>query len=180
MRWVPAILAVLAVPAFSQDPTYSNTLAPYVASPDRIVDVMLEMARIKPGETLMDLGSGDGRILIAAAEKYKAKAIGVEISAKLVASTNLRIQQAKLSDQVKVIQGDVLKTDLNGADVVIMYLNSQFNLELRPKLEKSLKPGARVISHDYSIPGWKAARVERIEGRQGHVVYLYEIPVPKQ
>ena len=180
MRWVSAVLAIFALPAFSQDPTYSNKLAPYVASPDRIVDVMLEMAKIKPGETLMDLGSGDGRILFAAAEKYKAKAIGVEISPRLVASTNQRIQQAKLTDQVKVIQGDVLKTDLTGADVVIMYLNSQFNLELRPRLEKSLKPGARVISHDYSVPGWKPVRVERIEGRQGHVVYLYEIPASKQ
>lgn len=173
---VGILLAIVAVPAFSQDPrAFSNKLAPYVASPARVVDLMLEMAKIKPGETVYDLGSGDGRIVIAAAGKYKAKAVGVEISPKLVASATSEIERSGLTSQARVMQGDVLQTDLTGADVVTMYLDTQSNTKLRPRLEKFLKPGARVVSHDYPIPGWKATRVETVEGRQMHTIYLYEI-----
>src|SRR5690349_16751896 len=97
------LLAIAAFPAFSQSPgAYSNKLAPYVASPTRVVDLMLEMAKIKPGETVYDLGSGDGRIVIAAAGKYKAKAIGIEISPKLVASAAAEIERAGLSSDARV------------------------------------------------------------------------------
>jgi predicted RNA methylase len=172
---------IAALPAFSQDPRpFTNKLAPYVASPARVVDLMLEMAKIKPGETVYDLGSGDGRIVIAAAGKYKAKAVGVEISPKLVASASAEIEKAGLGGQARVVQGDVLQTDFTGADVVTMYLETKLNAELRPHLEKFLKPGARVVSHDYPVPGWKAARVEKVEGRVMHTIYLYEIQPAKQ
>jgi cyclopropane fatty-acyl-phospholipid synthase-like methyltransferase len=175
-----AVLAALPLAAFAQEPRYASKLAPYVASPVRVVDMMLEVARIKPGETLIDLGSGDGRILITAVEKYKAKAIGVEISPKLVADATTRIERAGLSDQAKVIQGDLLQADLSGADVVTIYLESKLNSDLRPRLEKLLKPGARVVSHDYPIQGWKPKMVEKTAGRQGHTIYLYEMPPTKQ
>jgi len=178
---VSALLMMAALPAFSQDPrAFTNKLAPYVASPSRVVDLMLEMARIKPGETVYDLGSGDGRIVVAAAGKYKAKAVGVEISPKLVASAAEEIEKAGLSAQARVMQGDVFQTDLTGADVVTMYLDTQSNAKLRPRLEKFLKPGARVVSYDYPVPGWKASRVEKFEGRQAHTIYLYEIQPTKQ
>jgi predicted RNA methylase len=178
---VALLLTIAALPAFSQDPrAYSNKLAPYVASPARVVDLMLEMAKIKPGETVYDLGSGDGRIVVAAAGKYKAKAVGVEISPKLVASATADIEKAGLSGQARVMQGDVLQTDFTGADVVTMYLETQLNAKLRPHLEKFLKPGARVVSHDYPVPGWKPTRVERVEGRVMHTIYLYEIQAPKK
>ena len=178
---VGLLLAVASLPAFSQDPrTFTNKLAPYVASPARVVDLMLEMAKIKPGETVYDLGSGDGRIVVAAAGKYKAKAVGVEISPKLVASATAEIEKAGLTGQARVMQGDVLTADFSDADVVTMYLETQLNAKLRPRLEKFLKTGARVVSHDYPVPGWKAARVEKIEGRRPHTIYLYEIPAPKQ
>ena len=178
---VGLLLALSVLPAFSQDPRdFTNKLAPYVASPTRVVELMLEMAKIKPGETLYDLGSGDGRIVIAAAEKYQAKAIGVEISPKLVASATAEIEKAGLSAQARVIQGDVLQTDFTGADVVTMYLETKLNGELRPNLEKFLKPGARVVSHDYPVPGWKPTRVEKVEGRVMHTIYLYEIQPPKK
>jgi cyclopropane fatty-acyl-phospholipid synthase-like methyltransferase len=141
---------------------------------------MLEMARIKPGETVYDLGSGDGRIVIAAAGRYRAKAVGIEISPKLVASATAEIDKAGLASQARVIQGDVLQTDFSGADVVTMYLETELNAKLRPRLEKFLKPGARVVSHDYPVPGWKPTRVEKIDGRQMHTIYLYEIQAPKQ
>ena len=140
---------------------------------------MLELASIKPGETVFDLGSGDGRVLIAAVEKYKAKAVGVEISPKLVSQANSNIEKAKLNGQARVIQGDLLKTDLTGADVVIIYLTTSFNEELRPRMEKFLKPGARVVSHDYAVPGWKPTMVVEADGRQKHPIYLYEMPPVK-
>src|SRR5690349_6342618 len=112
MRASAAVLLTIAtLPAFSQDPRpYTNKLAPYVASPAHVVDLMLEMAKIKPGETVYDLGSGDGRIVVAAAGKYKARAVGIEISPKLVASATAEIEKAGLSSQARVMQGDVLQT----------------------------------------------------------------------
>lgn len=176
-------IALVSLPAASpiaaQDTRYTNKLAPYVASPTRIVDRMLELASIKPGETLYDLGSGDGRILIAAAGKYKAKAVGVEISPKLAAEATERIRQAGLQNRAKVIEGDLLETDLSGADVVTIYLATSLNEKLRPRLEKYLKPGARVISHDYAVPGWKPAFVDRADERRGHVIFVYEMPPVK-
>ena len=181
MRWPATLIPVLAcLPVIAQNPRYGNKLSPYVASPVRVVDRMLEIANIKPGETLYDLGCGDGRILIAAAEKYKAKAIGVEISPKLVATANSRIEKAGLEGQARVIQGDLLDVDLTGADVVTIYLATQLNAQLRPRLEKFLKPGARVVSHDYAVPGWKPNKVDKTGERQGHLIYLYEMPPVKQ
>ena len=180
MRWAVTIAFLLAsLPAIAQDPRYSNKLAPYVASPARVVDRMLEIAGVKPGETVYDLGSGDGRILIAAAGKYKAKAVGIEISPKLAAEASARIDREGLGGQARVIQGDLLAADLTRADVVTIYLATSLNEKLRPRLERYLKPGARVVSHDYAIPGWKPSKVDRTDDRRGHVIYLYEIPPSK-
>jgi SAM-dependent methyltransferase len=173
------LLALLALPAFSQDPKYVSKLAPYVASPSHVVDLMLEMAKIKPGETVYDLGCGDGRILVPVVERYKAKAVGVEISHKLVEQASARVKKAGITDSAYVIEGNVLDTDLTNADVAIIYLSTELNSSLRPRLEKYLKPGARVVSHDYPVPGWRANRIERLDGKQMHLVYLYEMPPTK-
>jgi cyclopropane fatty-acyl-phospholipid synthase-like methyltransferase len=155
---------------------FTNKLAPYVASPAKVVDKMLELANLKPGETLYDLGCGDGRVLIAAAEKYKAKAVGVEISPRLVAKATANIAKQGVSDLAHVIEGDVLSADLSHADVVTIYLATSLNEKLRPRFERMLRPGARVISHDYAIPGWKATKVERTEDHHHHAIYVYEMP----
>jgi SAM-dependent methyltransferase len=177
MRWPASIaLALASVPAMAQNPRYTNKLSPYVASPVRVVDRMLEMAKIKPGETLYDLGCGDGRILIAAVQQYKANAVGVEISPKLVARAESWIKKAGVDGQAHVIQGDLLDVDLTGADVVTIYLSTPLNAKLGPRLEKYLKPGARVVSHDYEVPGWKPTKVDKTEGNQGHLIYLYTMP----
>ncbi|HUA85083.1 MAG TPA: class I SAM-dependent methyltransferase [Bryobacteraceae bacterium] len=173
------MVLALALPVMGQDPRFTDRLAPYVSSPVRVVDRMLELAKIKPGETLYDLGCGDGRILIAAVEQYKVKAVGVEISPKLAAKAQESIARAGLQSQARVIPGDLLHVDFSGADVVAIYLSTQLNRELRPLLEKYLKPGARVVSHDYAIPGWKAAKVDRTGGSKSHVIYLYEIPATR-
>ncbi len=183
MRWISVVLALASLsmtgPAFAQDPRYTNKLAPYVGTPARVMDRMLELANIKPGDTVYDLGCGDGRIVIAAALRYKAKAVGVEISPKLASQANSAIEKAGLSGRARVIQGDLLKADLTGADVVTIYLATQLNAQLRPRLEKYLHAGARVVSHDYAVPGWKPTRIERTEGKGGHVIYVYEMPPVK-
>jgi cyclopropane fatty-acyl-phospholipid synthase-like methyltransferase len=142
---------------------------------------MLELADIKPGETLYDLGSGDGRVLITAVQRYRAKAVGIEISEALVKSTNDRIQKFGLSNDARVIQGDLLQIDLSPADIVTIYLATDSNEILRPNLEKYLKPGARVVSHDYVVPGWKPKFVDKdLPDARGHVIYLYQIAAKKK
>lgn len=183
---IPAICVILV---FSQGllygqhrvKHYSNSLAPYVVSPQQIVDRMLELADLKAGETLYDLGSGDGRILITAVQRYRAKAVGIEISDALVSSTNERIQKLGLQNDARVIHGDFMQVDLSPADVVTIYLATDSDEILRPNLEKYLKVGARVVSHDYPVPGWKAKTVDKdLPEARGHVIYLYQIAAKKK
>ena len=184
---VPFVLALLtfvsssSVFAQSRLGQYSNKIAPYVVSPQAIVDRMLEIADLKPGETLYDLGSGDGRILVTAARRFRAKAIGIEISEALVKSTNEKIAAMGLQNLASVVHGDLLGVDLSRADVVTIYLMTNSNEMLRPNLEKYLKPGARVISHEYPVAGWKAKYVEKADpSARGHVIYYYLMPAEKK
>ena len=132
---------------------------------------------LKPGETLYDLGSGDGRIVIAAAQKYGARAVGVEISERLVRTANENIKRAGVEARVRIIQGHLLDVDLSEADVVTLYLLTSSNDQLRPNLEKYLKPGARVVSHDFQIRGWKPVKVERaLAHNREHTIYVYRMP----
>ena len=158
-----------------------NRLAPFVASPQNVVEKMLEAAGLKPGETLYDLGSGDGRVLITAAQRFGARAVGIEISPREAKASTERIKTLKLDDKASVIEGDLLTADLSQADVVTIYLTTRSNDEIRPNLEKYLKPGARVVSHDYEIRGWAPARVETVEAhKRAHHLYIYTMPPRKQ
>jgi SAM-dependent methyltransferase len=161
---------------------YTKKLAPFVASPQRIVDRMLEIASIKPNETVFDLGCGDGRILFQAAQKYQAKGVGIEIDEKLVQSTSSRVVEMGLQNRVRIQQGNLMDADLSSADVVTIYLLTQSNELLRPRLEKMLRPGTRVVSYDYVVPGWKPKRIDRTAetANGGHLIYLYEMPPEKQ
>ena len=175
------VFAPAALEAQSRVKHYSNSLAPYVVSPQQVVDRMLELADLKPGETLYDLGSGDGRILITAVQHFRAKAVGIEISDALVNGTNDRILKLGIQNDARVIHGDFLQVDLSPADVVTMYLATDANEQVRPNLEKYLKPGARVVSHDYSVPNWKPKLVDKYPPEsRGHVIYLYEIAAKKK
>ena len=185
MNWrmmkLAASLMALSMLAFGQKPEiHPNQLAPYVPSPYQIVERMLDLAKIKPGEKVYDLGSGDGRVVIAAAQKYDAKAVGIELSSRLVKSSQEEIKKLGLSDKAVIVHGDIFDADLHDADVVILYLMRDSNNTLKPKLEKSLKPGARVISHDYEIMGWKANQQESIESyKRNHTIYVYRMPPQK-
>jgi protein-L-isoaspartate O-methyltransferase len=152
-------------------------LAPYVSSPQPIVVKMLEIAGLKSGETLFDLGCGDGRIVATAAKEFGAKAVGVELSPALAKRAREAVESLGLQQQVKIIEGDMMAVDLSGADVVALYLLTEANEQLRPKLEKELKPGARVVSLEFRIKGWKPARVEKVEAhRHPYTIYLYQWP----
>ena len=152
-------------------------LAPFVASPQPVIEQMLNVAGLKKGETMFDLGCGDGRILVTAAKQYGASAVGVEMSAYLVKRALSEARAAGGGDKVKVIQGDMRNVDVSSAQVVALYLMTEANDLLQPKLEKELKPGARVVSLDFQFRNWKAARVQKVQSsHHNYTIYLYEMP----
>lgn len=154
----------------------SPVMAPFVPTPELVVQRMLELAELKPTDKLYDLGSGDGRILFTAAQSVMLTAVGVEISEPLVIETRERAKTLGLSDRVTVRQENLLETDLSDATVVTVYLLGSANEQLRPKLEKELRVGTRVVSHDFRFEGWTPKATAQVEGGgRAHTVYLYEI-----
>ena len=152
----------------------SRSLAPFVASPMSVVRKMLQYAEVKPGEVVYDLGCGDGRIVITAAQEFGAIGVGVELNPRLVEEARAKVEALGLGDRVQIILGDLMEVDLTRADVVTMYLTTGANEKVRPKLERELRPGARVVTHDFSIPGWDAVRNLRFrEGYRTHTIFLY-------
>jgi predicted RNA methylase len=169
-----AIFAVL--PAFGQQFGAAENLAPYIPTPQTIVERMLEASRVKPGEVVYDLGSGDGRIVITAAQKFGAKAVGVEIRPDLCRIATERIKALGLEERVRMVQGNALRVDLSPADVVTMFLLTSSNELLKPALEKYLKPGARVVSNQFPIKGWKPMNtVHARDGSMSYVIYVYQV-----
>lgn len=160
--------------ANAQKFTNPDTLAPDFPTPQVVVDRMLAMATVKPTDTVYDLGCGDGRILITAVQTYHCKAVGVELSRDIYDRTCQRIQLLGLTDRISIIHGNALHTDLSPADVVTLYLMTSTNERLKPQMERFLKPGARVVSHDYEVHGWKTVKVEEVnvDGRP-HKIFLY-------
>ena len=151
-----------------------NSIAPFVASPLTVVRKMLEYADLKPGETLYDLGSGDGRIVIMAAQEFGANGVGVELNRRLLNEARMKGDALNLSDSVRFLHDNIFNVDLSPADVVTMYLTTGANEKVRPKLERDLRPGARIVTHDFSIPGWDNAKNLKFrEGYRSHTIYLY-------
>ena len=153
-------------------------LAPFVATPTPVVRQMLILAELKPGEVLYDLGSGDGRAVIMAAKDFGATSVGVELRDDLAKRALSSIQDLNLNDKTKIIQKDIFNVDLSAADVVFLYLTTSANEKIKPKLEAELKPGTRVISHDYEILGWKPSTVDNFcenpkLGYPSHTLYVY-------
>jgi SAM-dependent methyltransferase len=149
----------------------SKKIVPFVPTPENVVDKMIELAGVKKGDVVYDLGSGDGRIVIAAA-KRGARAIGFEIDPDLVAESRANIQKAGVQEFAEIRNQDILTVDLSGASVVTMYLLPDVNLKLRPNLQKQLKPGSRIVSHAFDMGDWKADKVEQVNGR---TIYLWTI-----
>jgi SAM-dependent methyltransferase len=159
--------------AHAQDSIFENKkIVPFVPSPQEVVDKMIALAGVKKGDVVYDLGSGDGRIVIAAAKKG-AKAVGFEIDPDLVGQSRANIQKAGVQELAEIRNQDILTVDLSPASVVTMYLLPDVNLKLRPNLLSQLKPGSRVVSHSFDMGDWKPDRIERVEGR---TIYLWTIP----
>jgi cyclopropane fatty-acyl-phospholipid synthase-like methyltransferase len=157
-----------------RDSTY---IAPFVPTPQEVVDRMLELAQVNQGDLLYDLGSGDGRIVITAARRYGAQAVGFEIDPALVTDSKRNIKEAGVEALAEIRDQDVRTVDLTPASVVTMYLYPGANLRLRAAIMRQLKPGSRVVSHDFSMGDWKPDRVERMTDSAGFVrtIYLWRI-----
>lgn len=144
-----------------------------------VIRYMLELAELRSGEVLFDLGAGDGRTVIMAAKTFGARAVGVEMREDLAKKALSTINENGLADRVTLVNGDMFKVDLSAADVVFLYLTTSANEKIRPKLETELKNGVRVVSHDYEIVGWKPEKVENFcenpqAGYPSHTIYLYK------
>jgi len=171
---LPAMLAPAATIA-AQDG--DAKLAPYYPTPQTIVDKMLQLGGLKAGEKMYDLGSGDGRIVILAAQKYHADAIGVELDRDLARQSLERIRKLGLERTAHIVNGDLLAQNYGSADLVTVYLlPDPINNKVQPLLDRQLKKGARVVAHDFEFRGWTPEKVENIaddgEGRS-HTLYLY-------
>jgi SAM-dependent methyltransferase len=157
---------------------HPNWLAPYVPTPPEVIDAMLKLATVREGDALYDLGSGDGRIIIRAAEKHKVDTVGIELDEELCKMARLAIRKHLLEGRVRVIQGDILQQDLSGASVVTAYLLPDSLGKIAPLLRTQLKKGARIVSVNDEIPGWKFARRlnvwENSSGRNWRI-FLYVI-----
>jgi len=149
------------------------SIAPFVQTPLEVAKKMLELADLKAGERLYDMGCGDGRLIILAARDIGAVSTGIELREDLVERAKTEAKRFNLEGKVKVIQGNFFDVSIADADVVTLYLTSSANERLRPKLEAELKPGARIISHDFKIPGWKPVTV--YDELLGHTIYKYRI-----
>jgi cyclopropane fatty-acyl-phospholipid synthase-like methyltransferase len=151
---------------------------PYVPTPQDVVDKMLELAKVTSNDVVYDLGSGDGRIVITAAQKFGAHAVGVEINPDLYRQSSNRIKELGLDGRAHIVCEDMFDVSLSHATVVALYLLTSFNEKLRPKLETQLHSGARIVCHDFHIPGWDPDKVVEVVSKNGisHTLYLYVRP----
>jgi ribosomal protein L11 methylase PrmA len=134
---------------------------------------MLRMASVTEGDLVYDLGCGDGRIVITAAKEFGARGVGVDIDPRRIEESNANARKAGVTDRVRFIEGDLFRVDLSKATVLTLYLLPSVNLQLRPKLQRELKPGTRIVSHNYDMGDWKPLRQLQIDD---HKVYLWVIP----
>jgi predicted RNA methylase len=156
-------------------------IAPFVPSPQTVVEYMLKLAGLKAGEILFDLGSGDGRTVIMAAKTFGARGVGIELREDLAKKAMNHIHENGLDDRVTIMNTDMFNVNLTSADVVYLYLTTSANEKIKPRLESDLKKGARVVSHDYEIIGWQPVKVENFcenptLGYPSHTIYLYTKP----
>jgi protein-L-isoaspartate O-methyltransferase len=153
----------------------------YYPTPPETVAEMLRMARIKKGDVLYDLGSGDGRIPIAAAKDYGIRAVGIEIDPKLVTEADGNARQAGVSQLVNFRNEDMFRVNLSAATVVTLYLSEKLNVLLRPKLLSELRPGSRILSHDFRMGDWKPEQTVLVPwGKLYRTVYLWTVPAKKR
>jgi cyclopropane fatty-acyl-phospholipid synthase-like methyltransferase len=162
-------LALFVPPALARD-------VPFVPTPERVVEKMLEVAKVGPKDVVYDLGSGDGRIVIAAAKKHGARAVGIDIDPERIKEARDNARRAGVSDRVEFRQEDLFKADFSEATVVTMYLLTGVNQRLRPKLLAELKPGTRLVSHAFDMGDWKPTQTHKVGTS---TVYYWVVPERK-
>ncbi|HZS68172.1 MAG TPA: methyltransferase domain-containing protein [Burkholderiales bacterium] len=184
MKHLATVLAMTASTALAADVQPVKDAGPYVPSPQSVVADMLRYADVGPNDFLIDLGSGDGRIVLTAAKVFGARGFGVEIKEQLVKLANEAAQKEGVADRVKFVKQDLFKTDISQATVVTMYLLPDTVNLLKDKLLTELKPGTRIVSHDYPLSGWMAdnwwqmdlEEKVKISGVTTTLIYLYIVP----
>jgi len=171
-----AVIAVL----LSHSPAGAEQLSPrqpdiyYSPTPDAVADAMLKLARVTPADVVYDLGSGDGRIVVLAAEKYGARAVGIELEPYLIERSRKLARERGVEDKVTFIEGDLFTADISSATVVALYLSPSINRRLEEKLKRQLQPGTRIVSHQFGIGSWVPAETVRAEN--GNDLFLWTVP----
>jgi SAM-dependent methyltransferase len=178
-RHLSGALAQIQVPAVPYEPTPQNPVpeVPYVPTPNEVVEEMLKVANVGKDDIVYDLGCGDGRIVIAAAQKYGARGVGVDLSEERIKESNENARKAGVTERVKFLKQDLFETDLKDATVVTLYLLPFVNEKLRPKLFRELKPGTRVVSHAFNMGSWNPDKVLKVitDGNQERTVYFWVV-----
>lgn len=170
-----AVALVLAPrPGFAGEPAEGARVPDviYVPTPEPVVEMMMQLAEVGPGDVVYDLGCGDGRLVVAAAKAGARKAVGVDIDPERIAEARANVRAAGVEDRATILEGDLFTLDISDADVVTLYLLPDLNLRLRPKLLR-LKPGAKVVSHAFDMGDWKPDQVAHVAGK---TVYLWTVP----
>lgn len=171
-----SFLAVLGCGVAAAQSGDAERLAPYYPTPQTVVEKMLQLGGLKAGEKMFDLGSGDGRIVIMAAQKFHAEAVGVELDKDLWKLSTDKIRKLGLEKTARIVNGDLLKQNYGSADLVTVYLLPGFIDKVQPLLDRQLKKGARVVSHDFEFSNWTPEKSQNIaddgEGRS-HTLFLY-------
>ncbi|MDJ0572815.1 MAG: methyltransferase domain-containing protein [Pleurocapsa sp. MO_192.B19] len=146
----------------------------YVPTPQEVVDEMLKLAQVTKDDLIYDLGSGDGRIPITAAQRHGTRGIGIDINPQRIREANENAREAGVTDRVEFLQQDLFESDISEATVVTLYLLPELNLRLRPQLFEQLRPGTRIVSHDFDMGDWEPDRV--VATNEGSMIYLWVVP----
>jgi SAM-dependent methyltransferase len=173
LRSIIAIV-LLARAALAQAPEQIQINPPYVRTPDKVVSAMLKLAGVKASDIVYDLGCGDGRIVIAAAKDYGAHGVGIDIDPERIQEARENARKAGVGTLVRFEVNDMFAADIHSATVVALYLLPDVNLRLRPKLLKELKPGTRIVSHDFHMGDWIPEKHELVDAASS--IYLWRIP----
>lgn len=179
---ITALLLSIVVPLRGEDPTFMRTPdVVYVGTAYDLVSEMLHLAQVKKDDLVVDLGCGDARMLVLAAQKYGSRGIGYEIDPDMVRASRANIEKNKVGDLVKIIQADIFTVDISDADVLPLYLLPEMNLKLLPQLD-TLKPGSRLVFHNYDMEGIIPDRTVEVisnEDNSSHTLFLYTTPLKR-
>jgi ribosomal protein L11 methylase PrmA len=174
---IASVVAIVCTALSAQVAEQSQSLAPYVPTPQDVVDRMLTLAEVGPNDVVYDLGCGDGRIVITAAQKYGATGVGVDFDPDRIKESEANAKAAGVQGKVTFKQQDAMTVDVSPATVVTLYLLSSSNLKLRPILTKQLRPGARIVSHAFTMGDWQPLKTDAFTDAKGtqRTLYLWKI-----